>query len=354
MIRTRLHLKANGRALLVGLVLAGMSAAPRAAWGQSSAVWSPYQATTGNIYYNGGNVGIGTTNPVQILHTRVASGDSIWRMDTATKAAGVVRLLDATGDVSIQTSSSWNALYLKDNGNVGIGTSAPAARLHVYGTSTFTPVTIGNSHGTLDFSAYVHSNGMGYNDISSNAYLTPSPLSWNLRNPSYEGWVTRIGRVTTDNSGAWEIYHLNAVTGSPTPYLTITGAGKVGIGTESPQHRLQVAGDIGAQEVLVTSTGADYVFQPGYSLRPLSEVASYIQAHHHLPDIPSADEFKQKGMGVGEMQVKLLAKIEELTLHMIQADARNDRLEKQNLELRERIARLEEAPTPGLTTTEAK
>lgn len=61
---------------------------------------------------------------------------------------------------------------------------------------------------------------------------------------------------------------------------------------------------------------------------------AYIQAHRHLPDIPSEAEVKEKGVSVGDMQSKLLAKIEELTLHMIQQD-------KENRELRERIARLE-------------
>jgi hypothetical protein len=66
----------------------------------------------------------------------------------------------------------------------------------------------------------------------------------------------------------------------------------------------------------------------------LSEVNAYIQAHHHLPDIPSEAEVKAQGVSVGEMQSKLLAKIEELTLHMIQQD-------KKNRELRERLAQLE-------------
>lgn len=110
--------------------------------------------------------------------------------------------------------------------------------------------------------------------------------------------------------------------------------GNAGIGTTTPQHMLHVPGTIGAEEVLITPSGADYVFESGYRLRPLSEVASYIQVNHHLPDIPSAEEVKQKGVGVGEMESKLLAKIEELTLHMI-------RQEKENQELRERIARLE-------------
>jgi hypothetical protein len=84
----------------------------------------------------------------------------------------------------------------------------------------------------------------------------------------------------------------------------------------------------------VTSTGADYVFDPTYRLAPLSEVARYIEANHHLPDIPSAEEVKQKGMGVGEMEAKLLAKVEELTLHLI-------RQEKEDKDLRERLVQLE-------------
>jgi len=121
--------------------------------------------------------------------------------------------------------------------------------------------------------------------------------------------------------------------------------GNVGIGTTSPAHMLHVAGTIGAEEVIVSSTGQDYVFDPGYKLAPLSEVSKYIDEHHHLPDIPSAAEVQKNGVGLSEMQGKMLAKIEELTLHMIQADERNNRLEKRNRELQERVARLEATAT---------
>lgn len=111
---------------------------------------------------------------------------------------------------------------------------------------------------------------------------------------------------------------------------------------------MHVAGTIGAEEVVVTSTGADYVFGPGYQLQPLNEVNAYIQEHHHLPDIPSEAEVKEKGFGVGDMQTKLLAKVEELTLHMIQAEERNDRLEKQVKCLEERLQRADKGQN-GLT-----
>jgi Uncharacterised protein family (UPF0184) len=86
--------------------------------------------------------------------------------------------------------------------------------------------------------------------------------------------------------------------------------------------------------VVTSSSWADHVFRSGYRLRPLSEVNAYIQANHHLPDIPTEAEVKEKGVSVAEMQAKLLAKIEELTLHLIEVEAKNDRLEQQIRELR--------------------
>ena len=112
-----------------------------------------------------------------------------------------------------------------------------------------------------------------------------------------------------------------------TTAMTVAQSGNIGIGTPNPAHLLHVAGTIGAEEVIVSSTGADFVFDPGYQLKPLSDVADYISANHHLPDIPSATEMKENGVGLAEMQSKLLAKIEELTLHLIEEKQRNDLLE---------------------------
>ena len=83
---------------------------------------------------------------------------------------------------------------------------------------------------------------------------------------------------------------------------------------------------------------ADYVFDPGYRLAPLSEVAAFVKENHHLPDVPSAAEVQEKGVGLGEMQTKLLAKVEELTLHMIAADRAIGELKQENQELKQALA----------------
>ncbi|MBR6106033.1 MAG: hypothetical protein IKP81_13370 [Paludibacteraceae bacterium] len=78
---------------------------------------------------------------------------------------------------------------------------------------------------------------------------------------------------------------------------------------------------------------ADYVFEDGYDLKSLKEIETYVKENKHLPGMPSATEFAEKGMSVSEMSNKLLEKVEELTLHMI-------RLEKENLELKKEIQEL--------------
>ena len=95
------------------------------------------------------------------------------------------------------------------------------------------------------------------------------------------------------------------------------------------------AGVVKAMEIVVTNTPwADYVFEAGYRLRSLAEVSRYIDENHRLPDVQSAAEVREKGASVGETQAKLLAKIEELTLYLVEADRRTQ-------ELQNRISRLE-------------
>lgn len=138
-------------------------------------------------------------------------------------------------------------------------------------------------------------------------------------------------------------------TASGDTLLFVRDDGAVAINSQTPSSScgsafctLTVNGSIATSEVIVTSgISADYVFKPGYQLAPLEDVASYIQKEHHLPGIPSEADVKAKGVNLGEMQAKLLAKIEELTLHLIKEEEKNHQLEERNREIEERVAHLE-------------
>jgi hypothetical protein len=102
--------------------------------------------------------------------------------------------------------------------------------------------------------------------------------------------------------------------------MTLATNGNVGIGTTSPSYKLDVAGVIRANEIIVNTTGADFVFADDYQLRPLSEVKAFIVENKHLPEIKSAQEMQENGVGVNELQTQLLQKIEELTLYILQQE----------------------------------
>ena len=97
--------------------------------------------------------------------------------------------------------------------------------------------------------------------------------------------------------------------------------------SEEDVFRVWGSGLVEAKHIKIHQDGwADYVFDEGYSLPPLDELGAFIQEHHHLPGIPSEQEIIEHGADVGEMQVKLLEKIEELTLYMIDLKRENEAL----------------------------
>lgn len=117
---------------------------------------------------------------------------------------------------------------------------------------------------------------------------------------------------------------------NPTLYLPLSGgniSGNVVIGTTTAQKQLDVNGNIKARQIKVTQLNwADYVFDSTYRLMPLSQVAGYIATHKHLPEVPSAEVVKSEGIDIGDNQVILLKKIEELTLYIIEQNKRNEAL----------------------------
>lgn len=193
--------------------------------------------------------------------------------------------------------------------NLGIGTYNPQSRLHIQGP--FAP-----SYMQLAVRA------TGADDRSGVSF-------WNKSNQRmghlYLGFGDYI--LANEQSG-----HMRFFTGG-SERVRIHPNGNVGIGTTLPEYKLEVEGSLRAEEIIVSTEGADFVFNEGYKLMPIGEVEAFIRKHGHLPAIPSAEQMQTDGVGVSELQTKLLQKVEELTLYVIELKKENDALKTQMSEL---------------------
>lgn len=107
--------------------------------------------------------------------------------------------------------------------------------------------------------------------------------------------------------------------------VMIYGAVRIGNGFEC-----SATGEVKAKSLKITLDGwSDFVFDDGYRLPTLAELEQYVKANRHLPDIPSAAEVEQEGVDLGQMNAKLLQKVEELTLYVIDLQKQIDELMKQ-------------------------
>ncbi|HVW96327.1 MAG TPA: hypothetical protein VHA56_10215 [Mucilaginibacter sp.] len=286
--------------------------------------------TTGFTLNSSGNVGIGTSTPASALQIGGTSGSNFITLAGGSSGSSyginyafsspssniyAQQMFDydnrATRGMQFNTISGYafsfntisntgvytgNLLTLLGSGQLGIGTTAPSSTVEVFTGSSNT------------------ANGLVLSQASAGSQTSGRLFFYDQ---------------TTGSGGANAIYRTsgnlnittNATPGSAsgTSRITLTSSGNVGIGTTSPDQKLTVNGQVHATSVVVTSSvPADYVFKPDYHLRPLTEVKAFVVKNHHLPEIPSAADFKKDGQDLGQMNMLLLKKVEELTLYMIE------------------------------------
>jgi len=348
--------------LTIGLFIIGSS---------SFAQWGGSNTTSGDTYRDG-NVGIGIQSPSALFHVynanvpvnTVGSQVEFGRFSgtTATNASQFRFLLKRhtlsnggwlnfsgrlqfTTDLTDQGyiefnpkdgfsgvaigSESGEIMRMTTNGNVGIGTQSPSTLLHVY-------------------NANVPANSVGseveYARFSGSTATNASQFRFLLKRHTVSngGWLNMSGRLqfTTDvtDQGYIEFNPKDGFSGVAIgsengEVMRVCTNGTVGIGTTTPgSFKLAVEGKIAARGVKVTNSAfADYVFDSTYNLRSLANLHQYINQNKHLPGIPSAKEVeKEGGFEVGEMNVKLLEKVEELTLYILEL---NKKLEQQQKEI---------------------
>ena len=240
-------------------------------------------------------------------------------------------------------------------GRLGIGTIAPKEKLHVNGAirggGTYGEVTLKGDNGSVTIGA-TNTTTMAFN-TDKNVFTFNKPIQGSGTRGALKIMSTIGGylelcpmdssyvRFNTNTSGYYfdknvifnsgqliSPTNLTFSTNTSTSCMTMLTNGNIGIGTSSPNYKLDVNGTIRANEIIVNTTGADFVFADDYQLRPLSALKVFITENKHLPEIKSAQEMQENGVGVNELQTQLLQKIEELTLYILQQEERIKVLEE--------------------------
>ncbi len=307
-----------------------------------------------NTFPNTGAAGIGTQSPDAPLQIFVGPDSKPAGVVSASKTALKLSRF-GTGNYSYNESadfriahggpSYWGSrldLYLNGasnqsnvpdqhvmtwqyNGNVGIGTADPGAKLDVVGTVKF-----GGQDANLD----MNGNPIAYQSLAGTGKML---MGWNRT--AGHGETDFVANEGGGSQGGFAFYSYNNAS-QEKQLLRIMGNGNVGIGTTNPTDMLTVAGKIGAREIKVsTGAGADFVFETDYKLPELAELEKFVKMNKHLPEIPTAKEMVENGVNLGELNIKLLQKVEELTLHLIEKEKQ---LQKQESKVNDLTSKLKQ------------
>lgn len=314
--------------------------------------------SSARLFYDGNNRRIQFWNTGTTPYTHINVGDVVANGD-----------LEAIGNITA-------------TGNLGIGTATPSASLEISNPDSRISVFTDDSHqpfitlgmaqndrwGLGSYEAtnslhprtfFIYEDHTGANG-SNGVRLAIKPdgnVGVGTMTPNEKldinGNVLVDRMVKIDGHGSVASLQImdNSDTGTPDVILRGDGgdsyikAGGFGIGTmDTGTYKLAVNGNVRAKEVRVETGWSDFVFEKDYGLPSLEEVEEHIKNKGHLKDIPSAEEVAENGILLGEMDSKLLQKIEELTLYTIAQEKRIKHLEKENETLKfitERVAKIE-------------
>ncbi len=254
----------------------------------------------GGQYFGGGSLSVSSQN----LDNYPAGIENNYLSFDGRNIQAFVRSMD-DGSVSDYAGS---VVLNPIDGNVGIGTNyAPNRKLEIYkGRILFT--------GAQDAANFVY-GGIEFTNAAGN---------------SLRGFVGMAGD---------DLIGFYGYTGGGFGLLMHVPTGNVSIGTVTGAtgYKLSVGGKIMAEEIRVQSKASwpDYVFKPGYPLTPLSTLEKQINVLGHLPNMPDAGTIEKEGISLGDMQTRMMEKIEELTLYIIQVDKDNKLLKEEIKALKE-------------------
>ncbi|MCS3531375.1 hypothetical protein M2373_002790 [Chryseobacterium sp. JUb7] len=264
-----------------------------------------------NIAPNGNvSIGVQASNSTQLLTIRGTQGSGGTGPGNGQNSTALLRLQpsdEGYGEVfdfgmNIQSSYGWiqpqdfnnantfyNLALNPKGGNVGIGIANPASKLHVHGVIT-------------------------------SQSSEPEGASVFLINDSKPANTAR----------RWAIYNMGGDYGNGLQFWNYFDNGNYGPRLVLADNgNMALYGKLEAKDVVITQTPtADFVFASDYNLKPIQDVEKFISEKNHLPEIPSAKEMTENGVEIGNFQIKLLQKIEELTLYLISQNKEIENLKK--------------------------
>ncbi|MHB8209030.1 hypothetical protein [Mucilaginibacter sp.] len=275
-----------------------------------------------------------------------------------------------------------NTYPWSSTGNVGIGTTSPAATLDVNGdvglkgiivNSMYSiPVTADGTYviasgsrvkGTYTVSfetanriqtVVLVANGTQYDGNSTLSILSNTSYNWSVVLSNFrfafnsdKSIIYLLFDVTNRNSGTLVTVKFDGngyygpnwggtLPASPTAcgvYPLVINQGSVSIGTTNANgYQFAVNGSAiaTAMTVKLYANWPDYVFKKEYHLQPLSQLQTFIDQNHHLPEMPSEKQVAMNGINLGEMDKLLTKKVEELTLYLIEKDKTEQEQEEIN------------------------
>ncbi|MEO7264331.1 MAG: hypothetical protein ABIW38_05430 [Ferruginibacter sp.] len=316
-----------------------------------------------------GYVGINTQTPTAQLEVKTATG-----FPGITHTDGTIRLttlLNSATSAAFGTTSNHPLFFFTNNtfppavtistsGNLGVGGSLASAKIEAFTAdlqygflqTTSSGVRVGASaggagyYGTLsNHPLYLHANNgaaivallqnnnFGIGTTSPTERLTVLTATNNYGLNHTDGNVSLVSFVggsgiTAGWIGTKSNHPLGFFTNNGSAEMTLLQNGNVGIGTINPTYKLSVNGTIQTKEVRVQTGWADFVFEKNYKIQSLPEVEEFIVANKHLPGIPSAVEIERDGLLLGNIQTRMMQKIEELTLYAIEANKTIEELKK--------------------------
>ncbi len=271
------------------------------------------------------NIGIGTQSPNERLEVngtgRFTSLSNANKFNTFGHD-GVRGFLNSTDDLFINSSSGKNVI---------IGGTGGASNLVVLGTASI------NKDAFIGGQIYIDKGVIqrGGSTINSTTDLG----LYSLENTKWLRFVTNNAPIRFFTDGG-----TSSIGGNPA--FSIEPNGQIGIGTtnfsctDCSDYSLFVKKGIRTEKIKVdiasSNNWADFAFNKNYKLLSILNLKKFIDKNNHLPDIPSLEEVKKNGIDLVDFNVKLLLKVEELTLYVIQLKEENEEIKKEMNDLRKK------------------